>query len=139
MDFRSNKALAESSSASAPSIRANPFPWLRPWPGQHSIASFLFVYSNPSGWPGAFLPSLHGYLRSLFPSHRASGTLRGWFPTPRVRYANNGATDDGRSSGPASAHKDRDSGQHVAGWPHIESLLALSRDRASAMPTPEAL
>jgi hypothetical protein len=30
-DYRSNKALVESSSASAPSTPANLFPWRRPW------------------------------------------------------------------------------------------------------------
>ena len=46
MDFRSNKALAESSSASAPSILANLFPLRRPSPAPLPPASSLFVCAS---------------------------------------------------------------------------------------------
>src|ERR1700674_5797762 len=128
----SNKALAESSSASAPSTLANLSPSRRPSPAPRPAASSLFVRAGPSGSLAAFLPFPHVYLRSLFPSPPAAAVPLGWYRAHPIRCANNAATPAARSSVPASAHTDPDSAPPAAGSPHTKSLPAPAPDLAIA-------
>src|SRR5260370_16589232 len=133
-DFRSNKALAESSSASAPSTLANLSPSRR-----HSLpplqpASSLFARASPSGSPSAFPPFPHGYSPFLCPSPPADAVPLGSFRAPPVRRANNAATAGARSNAPASAHTDPDTAPPASGSPRTKSLPAFASYSANATP-----
>src|SRR6202521_2668550 len=130
----SNKALAESSSASAPSTLANLFPSRPPSPAPHPTASSLFVRADPSGSPAAFLPFPHEYSRSPSPSPPAAAVPLGWFRAHPIRCANNAATTAARSSAPASAHTDPGSAPPAAGSLRTKYLLAPAPDSAIAKP-----
>src|SRR6266478_5714211 len=130
----SNKALAESSSASAPSTLANLSPSRPPLPAPRPAASSLFVRAGPSGSPAAFLPFPHVYLPSLSPSPPASAVPLGWFRAHPIRCANNAATAAARSNAHASEHTDPDSAPPASGSPHTKSLPEPAPDSATAKP-----
>src|SRR6266403_856597 len=131
---RSNKALAESSSASAPSTLANLSPSRPPSPAPRPAASSLFVRAGPSGSRAAFLPSPHGYMPSLSPSPPAAAVPLDWFRAHPIRCANNAATAAARSNARASVHTDPDSALPASESPHTKSLPALAPDSATAKP-----
>src|SRR5258708_3741438 len=131
-DSHSNKALAESSSASAPSILASLSRSRRPWPARRSAASSLFACASPSGLPAGFLPFPRVYSPSLFPSPPAAAVPRGWFEGPLIRCANSAVTSGARSNVPASAHMDRDSARPASRLLHTESRPVLAWDSATA-------
>src|ERR1700676_2143673 len=130
----SNKALAESSSASAPSTLANLSPSRRPSPAPRPAASSLFVRASPLEFPAAFLPFPHVYSPSLSPWPPAAAVPLGWYRAHPIRCANNAATTAARSSVPASAHTDRDSAPPASESPHTKSLPAPAPDPAIARP-----
>src|ERR1700674_774954 len=134
----SNKALAESSSASAPSTLANLSPSRPPSPAPRPAASSLFVRAGPSGSPAAFLPFPHVYSRSLSPSPPAAAVPLGWFRAHPIRCANNAATTAARSSVPASGRTDPDSALPASGSPHTRSLPEPAPDPAIAKPIERA-
>src|SRR6266849_3389980 len=133
-DFRSNKALAESSSASAPSTLANLSPSRRPSPAPLPQASSLFARVSPSESPCAFPPFPHEYSPSLSPSPPAAAVPHGSFRAPPVRRANNAARADARSNALASAHTDPDTAPPASGSPRTKSLPAFASYSANATP-----
>src|SRR5260370_9696187 len=107
-DFRSNKALAASSSASAPSTPANLSPSRRPSLPPLQPASSLFARASPSGSPSAFPPFPHGYSPFLCPSPPADAVPLGSFRAPPVRRATHAATARAPSKTPPFPHTDPD-------------------------------
>src|SRR5208282_1784349 len=84
--------------------------------------------------PGAFLPFPDVYSPSLAPLPPADDTPLGWLRALPVRCASNAATAAARSSGRASAHRDRDNAPPAAGSHRTESPPARASDSANRAP-----